>query len=166
MRLVWTKGRSPLSWVIRKITGDDCSHFAFVFESHGRSGLMFESNLLGTHPAFLKTSLKAHTIIHDIVVPMSQVEEDKVWDLVVEKYDGRPYDFCGALFLGVHKFMQRFFGKKLPEKNRWARGGSFFCDEIYDVFNHVDGFPKIDVTNGMDTPHDVWEKLKNWEYAF
>ena len=57
MKLVWSASKNPLSCLIRFVTGQDCSHFSFVFESRA-SGLMFESNLFGTHPAFYRTSLK------------------------------------------------------------------------------------------------------------
>ena len=159
MRLLWTKSSSPLSAVIRAVTGDDCSHFSFVFESAAK-GLMFESNLFGTHPTFFETSMKTHTILHEIDVPLSIEEEDKVWDLVVQKYDGKPYDFGGALYLGWRKILLRAFKIPLPATNKWAKDDAWFCDELYDVLNNIPGFKKIDVVSGMHTPHDVWLNLQ------
>jgi len=161
--LLWTKSKMPLSLVIRAITGEDCSHFSFVFQSQNRNGLVFESNLLGTHPCFLKTSLKSHTIVHSIDVDLSAEEEDRIWDLVVDKYDGKPYDFGGVFYLGWRKILQRLFNVPLPKHNKWAKKNAYFCDEIYDVLNNISKFPKINVTRGMDTPHDVWMKLTKME---
>ena len=78
---------------------------------------MFESNLLGTHPAFLTTSLKTHTIVHEISLDLSVEDEDKIWDAVVELYDGKPYDFCGALYLGWRKLLYRFPKPGKPENS-------------------------------------------------
>jgi hypothetical protein len=160
MILLWTRSSAPLSVLIRLVTGEDCSHFSFVFEGPNRKGLMFESNLLGTHPAFLKSTLKSHTIIHSMDVPLSSADEDKIWDLCVDKYDGKPYDFGGALYLGWRKLLCRIFKLAVPQQNKWASPGAYFCDEVYDVLNNISAFPKIDVTSGLDTPHDVFVKLK------
>lgn len=158
MKLIWSKSSSPLSLLIRFICKEDCSHFSFVFESEAK-GLMFESNLLGTHPSFLQTSLKTHSIVHEIDLPLSISEEDLLWDVIVDKYDGHSYDFLGALYLGWFKFLKRVFGIKLPDKNKWCQPGQYFCDQLYDCLNNIPRLPKINVMNGMDTPHDVWIRL-------
>lgn len=158
MKLVWTKSNSPLSVLIRLITGQDCSHFAFVFESSA-SGLMFESNLLGTHPAFYASSLKTHTVVHEIKLDLTVQEEDAVWDIVVQKYDGLPYDITGALFIGWSRIRNRILGVPMPKFNEWGSPDKFFCDELVDVLKNVRGMPKIDSSGGMDTPHDVYEKI-------
>jgi len=160
MKLLWTKSSSPLSKIIRLITGQDCSHFSFVFEGPERTGLMFESNLLGTHPCFLETSLKTHTIVHSFEIPLTVEQEDLVWDLCIEKYDGKGYDFKGALYLGFRIILERLFKIKRPSENKWANDQLYFCDEVYDIFNRIPGLMKIDVSNGMDTPHDVYMTLQ------
>lgn len=160
MKLLWTKAQTPLSVGIRCLCGQDCSHFSFVFESAAK-GLMFESNLLGTHPAFLQTSLKTHTIVHEKSFEIPLAIEDQIWDLAVEKYDGKGYDFGGALYLGIMERRKKTFGIPKPKTNAWASAGLYYCDEVYDIFNSFpDYFPKIDVCNGMDTPHNLWEKLE------
>ena len=158
--LLWTKSNAPLSRFIRMITGQECSHFSFVFQGPGKSGLMFESNLLGTHPAFLKTSLKTHEIIHQIEMTLPIEDEDQIWDLCVEKYDGKGYDFGGAIYLGLMLLRERLFKIPRPLINKWAKSDSYFCDEIYEVFNHIPEFKKIDVTSGMYTPHDIYINLQ------
>lgn len=160
MKLIWTKSGTPLSYAIRHICGDDCSHFSFVFESSAK-GLMFESNLLGTHPSFLQTSLKSHTIVHDKTVNVPLEVEDLIWDEVVSKYDGKGYDFGGAAYLGLMVRREKTFKIPRPTANAWAKEGRYFCDEVYDVFNKFPKyFPKIEVCNGMDTPHDMFLKYE------
>lgn len=162
MRLIWTKANNPLSHLIRFVTGDDCSHFAFVFENGNRKGTAYESNLLGTHPAFLKTKLKSSVIVHEKDIALTIEQEDAVWDMVQDKYDGKPYDFCGALYLGWRKILNRLFNAPLPEVNKWARADHFFCDEIYEILNHVEGIPKLNGGASMKTPCDVWKNLRGF----
>jgi hypothetical protein len=161
MRLVWTKSSLPLSVVIRAVTGEDCSHFAFVFESAAK-GIMFESNLLGTHPKFWANAQKHLTVVHEIDLPMSTEDEDRLWDIVVQHYDGKSYDFLGIVYLGLCVLRERLFKIKRPNSNAWASSDKFFCDEIYAAINQLglNSIPIIDAANGMDTPHDVFEKVK------
>ena len=123
---------------------------------------MFESNLLGTHPAFYQTSLKSHTVVHFLDIPLSIELEDKVWEIIIEKYDGKGYDFLGALYLGWRKILLRWFKSPLPKKNAWSKSGSFYCDDLYDILNILPDFPVLSVTGGMKTPHDIWVDLKDW----
>lgn len=157
--LLWTRSNSLLSKIIRSTTRQDCSHFSFVFEGPGRSGLMFESNLLGTHPCFLKTSLKMHTIVHQKNMPTDLETEDKIWDIIVEKYDDRSYDFLGAIYLGLYKLANRWFNVPMPLVNRWSQPGQYYCDELYQVLTSLPGFPQLEIKGGMQTPHDLWVKL-------
>jgi len=158
MLLVWTKSRTPYSWLIRKITGEPCSHFAFVFTTSAK-GLMFESNLMGTHPRFFNNALKHMTIIHRIDLPLSQLAEDTLWDIVVRKYDGRPYDFGGALYIAWRTLLFRAFKKPIPTYNKWAKSGAYFCNEVYEALEEM-GLPKIGSGFGMDTPEKVFKKLE------
>jgi hypothetical protein len=151
----------PLSVLIRAITGEDCSHFSFVFESAAK-GLMFESNLFGTHPTFYATALKTHVVMHSIEVPLSITEEDAIWDLVIQKYDGRSYNFLGALYLGGWKLLQRIFGVRPPVYNKWSLPDTYFCNELYSILNAIPEFPQTGVASGMETPHDLWLKIKDW----
>jgi hypothetical protein len=164
MKLIWSKSKLPLSVIIRAVTGEDCSHFAFVFETRG-AGIMFESNLIGTHPSFFKNSLKSHTIVHEIEIPLDMNTEDLIWDACVENFDGKPYDFLGIVYLGWRKLLLRFLGKPLPEKNKWSREGALFCDELYSILNIIPEFPFLPVMNGMQTPHDIWDKLKDVKFV-
>lgn len=157
MKLVWTKSDKVLSKFIRFLTGDDCSHFAIVLYDGLRGEIMFESNLLGTHPVFYKNSLKSHTVVHEQKVLCSQIIEDAVWDNIVDNYDGRGYDYLGALYLGMRKFLNRTIGLKMPEKNAWANPDKYYCDELFEALKGVPGIPEVPVANAMKTPHDVWK---------
>lgn len=157
MTLLWTKSNSSLSKLIRWMTADDCSHFSILFKSPG-GGLLFESNLIGTHPTFYQTSMKKHEIVHSIEVRLSDDEENVLWDKWVSSLDGKGYDFLGALYLGLCCLRERLTKKPRPKVNAWAKDGLYFCDEIYCLLSDVPGLPVINSTGGMDTPHDVFTK--------
>lgn len=159
MKLMWTKSTKPLSLFIRFITGNDCSHFSLVLYENSTGPIVFESNLLGTHPSFLQTSLKSHTIVHEKTIILSQEIEDKLMDIIISKYDGKSYDFSGALYLAYRTVLKRLFNKPIPIVNKWAKNEAYFCDELYEILENI-GLPHIEVD--VKTPHDVWELIKDW----
>jgi hypothetical protein len=122
-------------------------------------GVMFESNLLGTHPKFFENAKKHFTIVHEINLNLTIEQEDAVWDRVVDGFDGRPYDFAGALYLGVSRFLMRIFGMKPPKYNKFANPNMFFCEEVYDALRGVGGLPITDSADGLETPHDLYKIL-------
>lgn len=160
MRLRWTKTNTPLSRLIRFVTGQDCSHFELIFDSV-KGGLVFESNLVGVHPKFLATAEKTSTMVHELTLNLSPEIEDKIWERVVNQYDGRDYDYLGVIYLGWRLILKRYFRRPMPDVNPWAQSGRYFCNELYEVLSDVPGLPKIPVEKGMKSPHDIWEALKN-----
>lgn len=159
MKLIWTRSNSLLSKIIRAITDDDCSHFCIVLYD-GRPGeIMFHSNLLGTHPMFLKTFLESKEIVHSVTIPCSIENEDSIWDEIVSNYDGKSYDYLGAIYLGYRKFLYRCFKIPMPNKNVASSPDRFFCDEVSKVLKDLN----IPIASDLDTPHDYYMKIKDWE---
>ena len=160
MKLLWTRSKNPFDWLILKVTGQDCGHFAFLFETAG-GGMVFESNLLGTHPAFYKTWMKNRTIVHSKDIPISLEDENILWDKWVDLYDGQPYDLPGCIYAGLMIFRLKFFKIQKPKVNAWGSKKAYYCDEVYQLVSGLPGFPFIDESsNGLDSPHDVWENIK------
>jgi len=162
MKLIWTKSRMPLSKMIRWAFSIECSHFAIVFESPG-GGLMFESNLFGTHPTFYRNSLKNHELVHSIDIPLSVKKEDAVWDIVVNLLDGKTYDFRAFVYEAWRALLFKLFKIPIPEKNVFEKPDSYLCVEIYDAIMHEIGLP-ISIDTGMINPHQlydlIFEKIK------
>lgn len=166
MKLVFTKSDKLLSVVIRKVTGQCCSHFLFVFDN----GLAFEANLLGTRPVFWKTDMPNYTIMHQVTIPVHADIEKIVWDEVINKYSDKKYDYPGFFYVGLWLIYQAFMRKvfkhqiKMPERNKWSRPGSYFCDELYDAIGDlgVDDLPNLKVSGSMKTPHDLAHELMEW----
>lgn len=160
MKLVWTKSGLSLSRAIMWITGEDCSHFSIVLYNGKPGEILFESNLLGTHPKFYHTAMQSHTLVHEVDVPLSTEIEDLVWDRIVKQYDGKKYDLKGALYLGFRKLLLRFLNLPLPKSNAWADPSCYFCNELFEILTGVPGIPNVPALNGMATPHDVWEYFR------
>lgn len=158
MRLCWTKSKLPLSKIIRWVTGEDCSHFLIVLDDP-EGGLIFEANLLGTHPAFYRTHKKAFTIVHEIDWPLTLEVENHVRAFAIKKFDGRAYDFLGVLYLGLRIGLHRMFGLAIPKKNKWAKHGAFYCDDLFDIMQIIPDLPKVHVTGRMITPHGLFERV-------
>jgi hypothetical protein len=160
MRLLWTKSNNTIDMVIRLMTGDDCQHFVIVFDSPG-GGIVFQFNLLGGGVSFLSTFLKNHTIVHEKIVTLTTEQEDALWDAWVDRFDGKGYNILGALYAGLMRLRLRVLKIPSPSVNAWSQPGTQFCDEAYQLLSGLPGLPLISQTqNGMDTPHDVWEILK------
>lgn len=162
MKLIWTKSNLPLSVVIRGVTGEDCSHFAFVFES-SPAGLMFESNLLGSHPVFFQSSLKgfgAMTIVHELPVPGTLAQENAFWDDLVKYLDDKPYDYTGAVYTGAMVLRERVFKVAIPPTNPWRTNGTYYCDELYQIVQkHYPHLRPVKVVGTCVTPHALWEAV-------
>lgn len=161
MKLIWTRSIKPLSVFIRHLTGEDCSHFAFVFETE-YGGEMFESNLLGTHIRFFKNAKKHFEIVHQIDLPLDRETEDVLWERIIDKYDDKPYDFKGALYLGWRLLLWRSLRFPIPKINAWSNSNAFYCDEIYDALDGIPGVPRIGASGGMETPYGVFQKLSGF----
>ena len=158
MKLIWTKSNRPLSVLIRWILNTDCSHFAIVFNSPA-GGLMFQSNLLGTHPKFYKTAQKSMAVVHEINLDISVDQENKIWDIIVDKYDGKSYDFGAFLYFGWRALLRKIFKKPLPTNNPWAKEENYLCDEIYEALEDI--APKVSLDLSITPPCNLYKELKD-----
>ena len=129
MKLIWTRSKLPLSVLIRWFLNSDCSHFAIVFKSRD-GGLMFESNLLGTHPKFFKTALKHMTVVHEIELDMTDDEENAAWDMIVDQVDGLGYNYRGFAYFTYRAFLKKLFRIPLPPSNPWSQSGTYLCEQV------------------------------------
>lgn len=161
MRLLWSESPNVVDKIIKLVTGEDCGHFAILFESVNGTGVIFESNLLGTHPSFYNTWIKNRNIVHQMDFTLDAATEDKLWDVWVSNFDGRGYDFLGCIYCGMMKLRYRLFKIPVPKVNKWAKSGAYFCDVIYQIVAGMPGIPAMPVElNEMSSPHDVWLFLK------
>ena len=157
MKLIWTKSNLVLSIFIRWGLKTDCSHFAIVFESPA-GGLMFESNLLGTHPKFFKTAKEHMTVVHQIYLPLSVDVENTVWDIIVDKYDSKSYNFRAFLYFCWRGILKRVFGKPFPLKSKWSTPGSDLCGQVYQALVDAGVCPDLGIDLSISSPHEIYIK--------
>lgn len=114
IQIHFTKSRSPLSWLIRKVTKEPVSHCAIQYKEW-----IIHSNLLGVR------ALPANKFSNQIQysVPAEVSLNGLVEALVAH---GRAsYDFGAILFL----FLRLIFPRFVPKKNLWQSSGMFMCTE-------------------------------------
>lgn len=160
MTLAFTKSNLPLSVLIRWFLDSDCSHFVLVFKSPS-GGLMFESNLLGTHPKFYRTALKHMEVVHSIELDLTTYQENEIWDIIVDQFDGHPYNYKGFLYFTWRAFLKKFFGKPLPPTNPWSMPGSYLCDQVCYALQGITN-EKIGIDLSMVSPEDLYYYMKAW----
>lgn len=158
MRLVFLKSKLPLSVAIRWLLGEDCSHFALVFDTPA-GGLLFESNLLGTHPKFYKTELASTTLVHEVPLPLSVGDEDAVWDAVVARFDGRGYDWGAFFYFAWRAVLKKLLGLPLPMKNPWAKPGTELCVEVFQAVKKYTTLKNVPLDLSMTSPHELYGYL-------
>ncbi len=162
MKLVWTKSRLVFSQIIRGQLGQDCSHFALVFNSPA-GGLMFQSNLLGAHTTFFKSALKSMTVVHSLDLPLSTEEENAVWDEAVDLFDGQPYDWGAFFYFCWRVILKKVFRRPIPKKNAWARDNQNLCVELFNIVKKYTSLKDVEIDTPMTAPHELYLLLKGGE---
>ena len=139
MDILFTTSKYPTSWLIRKITGDDCSHCAIRFKN-----LILHSDFMGVRIIPERDFLKKNIVLHTL----KGVNSDMGIFSILHKYSGKRYDFGGLLYLGL-----RYLLPFLPKANIWQTSGMFLCTEfITEVINGQE--------DSLITPHRLYERLK------
>lgn len=165
MKIIFTRSNTPFSWLIRWGFKTDVSHFAIVFDSPA-GGIMFESNLLGTHPKFYRTAQKHMTVVNAFDIPVTTAQEDFIWDEVVDKYDGKDYDFPGFFYFVWRGFLLKFFNVPLPRKNVFAKTGMYLCIALFEIiepYTPIGLSQKIrDTDLEITPPHVIRDLLKDF----
>lgn len=167
MKLVFIDGRTWFSALVKWLSHDNffasapTSHFQFVFETNGQ-GVAFESNLLGTRLKFWANTLKRIKVIESFELSLSLEQEDALWGVLVQKFDGKSYDFGGALYLGYRRFLFKAFKIPVPKRNRFGKADAFFCNEIINALQLVKDLKEIDFDASMQTPEQMRGTLREW----
>lgn len=126
MKLIFTKSSQPLSKLIRAGLNEPVSHFGIVFDN----GIVFHSNLLGTHVEWYKTFTKHCDIVYQIEYAMTLEQEEAIYQTILNTYDELGYDF-GALFYFAYRVAAyKFFSVPMPSKNEWSKSDKFLCTEL------------------------------------
>lgn len=153
MRLIWTKSKSPLSFVIRWAFNEDVSHFAIILDER----IVFHSNLLGVHLQWFETFKKSSEVVYSLSLKTSEEKENEVYFELI-KHDKRPYDWGAFVYLAWRGFLFRFFSKPIPTgKNPLGSDRLDLCLELASALK-----PVLNIRDNLDmvTPFKLYTILK------
>lgn len=152
MKIVFTKGSSPLSEAIRGVTKEPVSHVALDF------GLFIvHSNLLGVNLEWFNFFKTKCTIVYTLerteIEVLQEMKDAAKLDRVLVKLEGAWYDFGALFFAGLALLAKHYLKIPLSKVNLWKSSGMFTCTEW--VTNFVE-----DSSDAMITPYQLYLKLK------
>ncbi len=148
MIILFTTSNYPTSWLIRKLTKEDCSHCALYLPAVNK---IIHMNFLGFRVESPQDFTKHNRILHHVDIPKYK---DLPLEYFKDKYGKSKYDIKALLFAGIRVLCKKA-GISLPKVNLWQTTGMFMCTEfVTDV-----------LTGGQEdslvTPHQLYEKLNN-----
>jgi hypothetical protein len=146
-----SKNHLPLSWLIRKMSGEPASHFGICFDDR----LVFHSTFSGAHPSFKKTFLKKNSIVWEIKIPATYEQEEEIFQKCLE-FDGARYDFMALIYDGLSMLNKILFHVREPKKNEWNQKNEYLCCEVAETLSPV--LP-IEWDVSADTPWGVINKI-------
>ncbi len=97
---------------------------------------------------------KQNVIVCSISCPVERDYEE------IKKYFGvirnKKYDWLGVIYLGFYILLSRYFGIKIPDKNKWQSDNKYFCTEVIGYMINEDF--------DMKSPTEVYEILRGKLY--
>lgn len=164
MIFLFTKNNLIGSKAIRWGLGNDCSHFAIMFES---PEAVYESRLeSGCGRDTVAAFLKRNRVVHSLeLTKTDSVFEKNLRDSLEKNSMNCRYDSGAILFWAIAALGKRLFGLPLPQKNPWGKGGEHYCVEIIRGSEHIlddylgTDFSSVDIE--MTSPHMAYLKLRN-----
>lgn len=158
MKLIWVKGKTPLSKLIMWGLDEPVSHFAIEFDNK----IVFHSDLRGTHIQWSKTFYKNRDLVFELEYKPGLNKEEEIYQTILDTYDGSSYDYGGFLYFCWRAALKKFFKKPLPDSNPWGSKKSFICDEVVQLLPDDVCPPEVkDMDLSIKSPYQVWMLLNN-----
>jgi hypothetical protein len=130
MLFCFTRTTFPASRLIQRATGEDCSHFAMVFdEDPAGYGLVLHSSFMGVQLAWWGDFQKTHIIAHALAPKVSFTlgQEESLYRAVVKMGYGCGYDYGALAFFGWRYLLKAWSGRPLPARNLWGKPNAYLC---------------------------------------
>ena len=157
MRILFTKGRNPISFLIRKLTGEPVSHVAFCFDD----AMVMHINLAGFHIETIEKFEKKAKIVLEVERDITTFDEELVYQKLLPLRHVK-YDYGAFLYWGLRTFLRRSFRVPMPNKNKWAAKSKLWCIELAEGLR-----PQLviapDVKLDAITPYQFYKILKGIE---
>lgn len=160
MRLIWTKNKMPLSWLIRWGLDEPVSHFAIVFDDR----LVFHSNLFGVHLEWFNTFKKHQEIVFQINVSLPLEKEERVYLDILGQHDSKPYDYLAFIYFMWCGFLRKFFNKEMPKRSQLNNTGAYLCTELAFVILNLLKLEEKDLDLSITSPFQLYLLCKRVNY--
>lgn len=153
MKLIFTKGTSPLSWLIRHALDEPVSHFAIVFDEK----FVVHSNLYGVQLKWFSTFTKHSEVVYEIPYNLSLQKEEEIYQSIMNRFDEAPYDWTAFAYFTWRALLLKFLKKPLPMTNPYGTKNSFLCTELA---NCLPGsiYPKTEDL-GITSPYALYKSV-------
>jgi hypothetical protein len=126
VKILLTRSNQPLSRMIRWVLQIPGSHLVIVFDNK----IAFHSNLLGAHVEWYNTLKRSLEIVHEIEISGTLEQEEDAYQGVINRLDGKPYDYLFLLSIAWRACLKRFFGIPIPEQ-LLERPDWLLCTEVF-----------------------------------
>lgn len=123
-------GSRLISWGTKHLSdeADTPSHIAilindrWVLESTAKTGVRIIS---------YKTWL---TLVNEIAKIPSVYETKDYSEIkkIFKEIKNKKYDYLGVIYLGIYVALNKYFNKKIPNKNKWESDNKYFCCEAVE----------------------------------
>lgn len=160
MRLLWTKNKMPLSWLIRWGLDEPVSHFAIVFDDR----LVFHSNLFGVHLQWFDTFKKSQQIVFSINLNLPLETEENVYLDVIGRQDSKPYDFRAFMYFMWCGFLRKFFNKEMPKVSSMNDNNAYLCTELAFAILNLLKLEEKDLDLSITSPFQLYLLCKRVNY--
>jgi transcriptional regulator of met regulon len=126
MRIAFTRSNLPLSRFIRWGLRENVSHVVFIFDNK----IVFHSNLTGCHIEWYNTYKKKVEIVDELEFNLPLEVEEEVYQSIIDKNDGKGYDYKAFLYFCYKAILHRFFGQPMPKTSNWGDKKRFICTGV------------------------------------
>lgn len=146
---------SPLtmSSVIRWATNSRCSHIAILFDDKW----VIHSSVFGVETNWYNTFCKHHDIVLQRRYEMSLIEEEAIYQDILDKYDDFTYDWKGAAYFGFRALLNKLLRIPLPKTNSAKSKSGLLCVTLIEKL--PSRFLKQSLDFSIVTPEKIFEVL-------
>lgn len=141
--LIWTRRPILGSWLIRKITKGEASHFSLVFDEK----VVFESTMnCGCKLSFFNEFKRTHEIVYRLNFDFGLKKEEEIWQICSDMYP-MPYDYFGAINLAIWCLFKRW------RDPSYENNSALDCVEVAGALRPVFDIPK---ELSLTTPDELY----------
>lgn len=126
MKIAFTRSHLPVSQFIRWGLKEDVSHVVYVFDDK----IVFHCNFSGCHIEWYNTYKEKIEIVDEVEIKFSLEVEEEIYQSIIDKNDGRGYDFKAFAYFGYRAALHRFFGRPMPLTSKWGNKRRFICSSL------------------------------------